>query len=72
MLRKSKHVDAVIRKHWREFIRGGTFWIDGYNNAIHRDAITTLKTNTGINNIYFFCDGRQSDSDNKSTPQNKV
>lgn len=37
MITKSKHVDAVIRKHWRELIRG-VVWIDGYNNAVTKTS----------------------------------
>ena len=64
MITKSKHVEAVIRKHWRELIKkgGGVMWIDGYNNAVHRDFVTTLKTNTDSSNVYFFNDPRKTDS----------
>lgn len=62
MIQRSKHLEAVIRKHWREFIRGGVIWIDGYNNTIYKDHITTLKTNTDTSNIYFFNDTRKTDT----------
>lgn len=58
MITRSKHVEAVIRKHWRELIRGGVCWIYGYNNAIHKDFVTTLKTNTDTSNVYFINDPR--------------
>lgn len=32
---------------------GGAIWIDGYNIAVHRESVTTLKTNTDTSNIYF-------------------
>lgn len=60
MITRSKHVEAVIRKHWRELIRGGVMWIDGYNNAVHKDFVTTLKTNTDTSNIYFCNDPRKT------------
>lgn len=60
MITKSKHVEAIIRKHWRELISGGVMWIDGYNNAVHRDFVTTLKTNTDSSNVYFFNDPRKA------------
>ena len=67
MITKSKHVEAVIRKHWRELIRGGVMWIDGYNNAVHRDFVTTLKTNTDSSNVYFFNDPRaRNDKDHRN------
>lgn len=28
MITKSKHVETVIRKHWRELIREGVMWKD--------------------------------------------
>ena len=62
MITKSKHVEAVIRKHWHELIRG-VCWIDGYNNAVHRDFVTTLKTNTDTSNVYFFNDPRKTTRD---------
>ena len=58
MITKSKHLEAVIRRHWRELISGGVVWIDGYNNAVHREWVTTLKTNTDKSNIYFINDPR--------------
>lgn len=42
--------------------RGGVTWIDGYNNAVHRDFVTTLKTNTDTSNLYFFNDTRKTNS----------
>lgn len=59
MITKSKHAEAVIRKHWLELIQGGGVWIDGYNNAIHKDCATTLKANTDSSNIYFINDPRK-------------
>lgn len=38
-------------------------WIDGYNNAVHRDFVTTLKTNTDTSNVYFFNDPRKTTRD---------
>lgn len=62
MITKSKHLEAVIRKHWCELIKGGAIWIDGYNNAVHRDWVTTLKTNIDTSNIYFINDPRKANS----------
>lgn len=63
MITKSKHIEAVIRKHWRELIKGGgVMWIDGYNNAVHRDFVTTIQTNVDTSNLYFFNDPRKTDS----------
>lgn len=42
---------------------GGVTWIDGYNNAIHREWCTTLKTNTDTSNIYFLNDPRKKKTD---------
>lgn len=61
MITKSKHVEAVIRKHWRELI-GGVMWIDGYNNAVHKDFVTTIQTNVDTSNLYFFNDPRKTDT----------
>lgn len=66
MIQKSKHLEAVIRKHYSELIRGGVVWIDGYNNAIHRDFVTTLKTNTDTSNVYFFNDPRTKNKANSN------
>ena len=69
MITRSKHVEAVIRKHWRELIMGGVCWIDGYNNAIHKDFVTTLKTNTDTSNVYFINDPRlKNDKDHRNQP----
>ena len=69
MITKSKHVEAVIRKHWHELIRGGVYWIDGYNNAIHKGFVTTLKTNTDTSNVYFINDPRpKNDKDHRNQP----
>lgn len=62
-------MEAVIRKHWRGLIMGGVCWIDGYNNAIHRDFVTTLKTNTDTSNVYFINDPRlKNDKDHRNQP----
>ncbi len=42
----------------------GVMWIDGYNNAVHKDWVTTLKTNIDTSNIYFFNDPRPKDEAN--------
>lgn len=68
MITKSKHIESVIRKHWCELIRGGVKWIDGYNNAIHSEWVTTLKTNTDTSNIYFFNDPRPRNEANTDKP----
>ena len=48
---------------------GGVCWIDGYNNAIHRDFVTTLKTNTDTSNVYFINDPRlKNDKDHRNQP----
>lgn len=63
MITKSKHIEAVIRKHWRELIKGGdVMWIDGYNNAVHRKFVTTIQTNVDTSNLYFFNDPRKANS----------
>lgn len=61
MITKSKHVEAVIRKHWRELVMGGgVMWVDGYNNSVHRKFVTTIKTNVDTSNLYFFNDPRKA------------
>lgn len=62
--KKSKHVEAVIRKHWRELVKG-VVWIDGYNNAVHKDTVTAVAARTYFTNQYFFNDPRKA-SGNKS------
>ena len=48
---------------------GGVCWIDGYNNAIHKDFVTTLKTNTDTSNVYFINDPRlKNDKDHRNQP----
>lgn len=37
-------------------------WIDGYNNAVHKDFVTTIQTNVDTSNLYFFNDPRKADS----------
>lgn len=59
MIQKSKHLEAVIRKHWRELIRGGAIWIDAYNNAVHKDVCTTITTRIDSANLWFFNDTRK-------------
>ena len=41
---------------------GGVMWIDGYNNAVHKDFVTTIQTNVDTSNLYFFNDPRKADS----------
>ena len=72
MITKSKHVEAVIRKHWCELIKeGGVIWIDGYNNVVHKDFVTTIQTNVYTSNLYFFNDPRKANS-NKSMSGRKL
>ena len=55
MITKSKHLEAVIRKHWRELIRGKC-WIDAYNNSVNKDITGTILTNLTKSNLYFIND----------------
>ena len=72
MITKSKHIEAVIRKHWRELVRGGgVMWIDGYNNAVHKDTVTAVAARTYFTNQYFFNDPRKANS-NKSMSGRKL
>ena len=50
---------------------GGVMWIDGYNNAVHRDFVTTIRTNVDTSNLYFFNDPRKTNP-NKSLPGRKL
>ena len=64
MITRSKHVEAVIRKHWRELIRGGGMWIDGYNNAVNKQCSTTITTRIDSANLWFFNDPRPRNETN--------
>lgn len=64
MVTKSKHVEAVIRKHWLQLIRGGVMWIDGYNNALHKQCSTTITTRIDAANMWFINDPRKVNETN--------
>lgn len=59
MITKSRNLEAFIRRHWREIIKGGVFFVDAYNNAINRKTITTITTRFDGCNHYFVNDDRQ-------------
>jgi len=65
MIQKSKHLEALIRKHWRELIKGeGGAWIDGYNCSINKSVCGTIKTNIDTSALFFITER----TNGKATP----
>lgn len=59
MIRKSRNLEAFIRKHWCEIIRGKVFFVDAYNNSINRKIAPTITTRFDACNHYFVNDDRR-------------
>lgn len=49
-----------MRKHWREIITGGVFWVDGYNKAIHRKTTSTITARVNDGNHFVIFSGNDN------------
>lgn len=59
MIRKSKHLEALMRAHWRELARGERgIWLDCYNCSIKKRVCGAITTRVDHCNHYFLTERR--------------
>lgn len=72
MIQRSKHIEALIRKHWRELIKGeGVLWLDGYNCSINKSVCGTIKTTIDTANLYFITEKTNDKADSNKFNQRR-
>lgn len=60
MTKKSRTLEATMRKHWASLIQtGGVIYIDGYNTAIYPNGYTgTITARVSSSNHYYLLEKR--------------
>lgn len=64
MIKRNKHLVALIGKHYKELVKGnGGIWIDGYNNSINTQVAGTITTRVDAANMLFITERRNGTND---------
>ncbi len=71
VINRSKHLEALIRKHWRELIKGsGGVWLDAYNNSVSPKVSGTILTRIDAGNMWFITE-RTDEKANSDKPRER-
>lgn len=64
MIQRSRHLEALIRKHWRTLARGdGGVWLDCYNCSGSRRVSGTITTRIDASCQYFITERTNAQTD---------